>query len=60
MAKYTGPVVYMDGWHYSVDKNDQPDKKLYFEDDGTFRFAKDGDESWYDRAHARYATMELT
>ena len=29
---YCGGVCYQDGWHYSVDENDHPDKRLFLED----------------------------
>ena len=60
---YEGSVCYQDGWHYSViqDANgyDIPDAKLFLDDDGTYRLATDDDESWHDRKHGQFATIEL-
>lgn len=53
---YTGPVCYLDGWHRAVDADGD---KLYLEDDGSYRFAVDGDESWHDRKHVDFATVKL-
>ena len=55
---YTGPVCFRDGWHWSVDADDQPDQKLYLEDDGTYRPAADGDLSWFERYHKQYTNVE--
>lgn len=56
-------VCYLDGWHWSVkdDGNggEEPDIKLFLEHDGTYRAATDGDQSWHDRAHGRFATIEM-
>lgn len=58
MAKnYTGPVFYRDGWHWSDE--DEP-RKLFLQDDGTYRPATDADESWHDRHHKQFVTAELT
>ena len=57
---YTGPVCYQDGWHYSVDENDQPDKRLYLDEkDGSYRYATDEDKSWHERQHGQYAHIAL-
>ncbi len=60
---YTGPVYYRDGWHWTTDIGPDGEtveqQKLYLEDDGTYRIAEDGDESWHDRKHQRFATFEL-
>ena len=58
-ADYTGPVVYKDGWHYSVDENDQPDQRLVLEDDGSYRLATEDDTSWHDRKHGQFASIAL-
>jgi hypothetical protein len=58
-ADYTGPVCYQDGWHYSVDENDQPDKRLYLSEDGSYRYANGDDASWHDRQHGQYAHIAL-
>lgn len=55
METYEGAVYYRDGWHWSTD-----DRKLYLEDDGTYRYATDTDQSWHDRHHRQYVTLELT
>lgn len=36
-----------------------PDRKLFLEDDGTYRFATDSDSSWRDRKHTRFATIAM-
>lgn len=58
---YDGPVCYVDGWHHAVVQNDAgedvPGDRLYLEDDGTFRVAVDGDESWHERKHTAYAVI---
>lgn len=61
MSTYTGPVCYgPDGWHYSVDDNDQPEHRLVLEDDGTYRYATDGDtDSWHDRTHRNFVNVEM-
>jgi hypothetical protein len=56
---YTGPVCYQDGWHYSVDENDQPDKRLYLNEDGSYRHANEDDASWHDRQHGQYVHVAL-
>lgn len=56
---YEGVVCYQDGWHMSVDEDDAPDRKLYLDDDGTYRFAVDGDLSWHERKHKRFATVQM-
>ncbi len=59
---YEGSVCYLDGWHWSVVDDgaggERPDRPLYLEDDGTYRFAIDGDESWHDRKHETFTTVE--
>ncbi len=60
MAEYKGEVCYMDGWHYTVDKNGQPGKKLFSNGDGTYRLAKDGDPSHHEQYHQLYVTAEMT
>jgi len=56
---YCGGVCYQDGWHYSVDENDQPDQRLVLEDDGSYRLANEDDASWHDRKHGQFAHIEL-
>ncbi len=53
---YTGAVYYADGWHQT---DEDPPRRLFLEDDGTYRIAEDGDESWHDRKHERFATFEF-
>lgn len=36
-----------------------PDQKLYLDDDGVYSIAEDGDESWHDRKHQRFASFDL-
>lgn len=62
MSTYTGPVCYQDGWHYAVVTDpatgyDVVGERLYLDDNGTYRVAVDGDESWSDRKHERYALL---
>lgn len=57
-------VCFLDGWHYAVvqdaDGADVPGDRLVLEDDGSYRLATDADtETWHDRKHIRYATVEL-
>lgn len=59
MAEYTGEVCYMDGWHYTV-KDGRPDKKLFSNGDGTYRLAKDGDQSHHEQFHEQFKTAEMT
>lgn len=64
MSDDTARVCYRDGWHWTVetddDGNDVPGKKLVLEDDGSFRPATKADtESWHNRKHERFATVEL-
>ncbi len=54
---YKGAVCYRDGWHWSVDKKDQPDKKLCLED-GVYRVATDTDVSWHDQHHGQFVHVE--
>lgn len=57
---YTGSVCYVDGWHYTVDTDehgDHPGVPLFLNDDGTYRYATDGDESWHERKHQRYTLL---
>lgn len=54
---YDGPVCYVDGWHHAVDENGDPGDKLFLEDDGTYRPAEDGDESWHDRYHGQFVSI---
>ncbi len=54
---YEGDVCYADGWHWSVDADDQPDKKLALED-GVYRFATDDDVSWHDQHHGQFVEVE--
>jgi len=60
---YDGPVCYQDGWHMTVVTdaagNETPGKRLYLEDDGSYRTANKGDESWHDRKHGQFATIAL-
>ena len=62
---YTGPVCYQDGWHYSVDENEQPGERLHLEDtaDGSksrYRLATESDtRSWHDRKHGQFAHIAL-
>lgn len=72
---YTGPVCYVDGWHYPVvphpdgiGSGDEGhvyevpdlDRRLVLDDDGGYRFAGDDDtESWHDRKHVAFKTFEL-
>jgi len=58
-ADYTGPVCYQDGWHYTVDENDQPDQRLVLDDDGSYRLANGDDTSWHDRKHGQFAHIAL-
>jgi hypothetical protein len=53
---YEGPVCFVDGWHYSV-KNGAPDKKLFLEDNGSYRYAVKGDPSWNARKHERFVQV---
>lgn len=59
MTVYEGPVCYADGWHMTVDENGQPGERLFLEDDGTYRTAEEGDESWHDRKHGQFVSIEL-
>lgn len=57
-------VCFQDGWHYSVKDDgaggETPDERLVLDDDGTYRAATDADtESWHDRKHQRFATVEM-
>jgi hypothetical protein len=36
-----------------------PDQKLYLDDGGTYYLAEDGDLSWHDRKHQRFASFNL-
>lgn len=56
---YDGPVCYADGWHMTVDDEDNPGDRLFLEDDGTYRLAADGDESWHDRNHGQFVSVEF-
>lgn len=61
---YTGPVCYQDGWHYTVDENEQPGVKLHLEDtDGgekfRYRLATEHDASWHDRKHGQHVEVKL-
>lgn len=61
---YTQRVCFLDGWHYSVKDDGNggeiPDERLVLEDDGSYRVATDADtESWHDRKHTRFATVEM-
>jgi hypothetical protein len=52
------------GWHYTVvpdpsGEGEMPGEKLFLADDGTYRLAADGDESWHDRKHQTFATFQL-
>lgn len=64
---YEGPVCYgQDGWHYSIDDEGQPDKRLHLEDneDGSesrYRLATDADtRSWHDRKSRNITEARLT
>ena len=58
-ATYTGDVCYQDGWHMSiVDGN--PGVRLYLNDYGSYREAADGDLSWHDRHHQRFASFVVS
>ena len=58
---YTGPVCFMDGWHYTTttdaDGNETPADRLFCNDDGTYRLAADSDPSWFDRKHTAFAVV---
>lgn len=61
---YTGGVCYMGGWHWTLEKDaagfDTPGERLVLDDDGSYRVAGDADtESWHDRKHQRFATVEM-
>jgi hypothetical protein len=55
---YTGPVCYQDGWHYTVTDDGEPGVRLFLDDDG-YRAAAANDESWHDRKHQTFATVEM-
>lgn len=57
MSVYEGPVCYADGWHHAVDEDGNPGDRLFLEDDGTYRTAVDGDESWHDRKHGQFVQV---
>jgi hypothetical protein len=59
VSTYEGPVCYADGWHLSVDEDGNPGDRLFLDDDGTYRLAEDGDESWHDRKHGQFVQVEL-
>lgn len=59
MSSYEGPVCYADGWHMSVDEDGNPADRLFLGDDGTYRLAEEGDESWHDRKHGQFVQVEL-
>lgn len=56
---YEGPVCYADGWHLSVDEGGNPADRLFLEDDGTYRLAEAGDESWHTRKHGQFVSVEF-
>ena len=60
---YSGGICYQDGWHYStrIDESDQevPDKRLYANEDGSYRYATEDDASWHDRKHGQFAHIAL-
>ncbi len=66
MAKssaYEGSVCYQDGWHYTVvadaDGNETPDARLFLDDDGSYRLATDADQSWHERKHGQFVTVQM-
>jgi hypothetical protein len=59
VSAYEGPVCYADGWHHAVDENGDPGDRLYLNDDGSYRLAEDGDESWHNRKHGQFVQVEL-
>lgn len=59
MSVYTGPVAYQDGWHVTVDADGNPGDRLFLDDDGTYRLAQNGDESWHDRKHGQFVQVEF-
>lgn len=56
---YTGDVAYQDGWHIAVDESDVPGDRLFLDDDGSYRLAAEGDESWHERKHQSFATLQM-
>lgn len=59
MSDYAGPVCYAEGWHMTVNENGDPGDRLVLQDDGTYRLAQDGDESWHDRTHGQFVSVEF-
>jgi hypothetical protein len=69
---YTGPVVYQDGWHYTVVPHpdgagngepghvyDVPGERLFSNGDGTYRPAVEGDKSHHEQFHQRFASIDM-
>lgn len=62
-GSYTGPVCFLDGWHYTVVTdgagNDAPGERLVTDGDGSYRPATDADTSHNDRHATGFVDIAL-
>lgn len=50
----------MDGDHYSVDGDDQPDQRLYLDPEtGSYYIANDDDPAYHERFHQKFVDVEM-
>lgn len=55
---YTGPVVFVDGWHHAVKPNGKHGGRVVSEGGG-YRHARKGDVPHNDKHHRRFVELQM-